>query len=114
MYIDDYSFGKIVIDGKSYFKDVIIFPDFVFSPWIREEGHLLLKKDLKKIAEKRPETLIIGTGFSGLMKVPEETLIFLKEKEINPIIFKTENACREFNRLTKNEKSVTGAFHLTC
>ena len=42
MRIDRYAFGNIVIDGKAYTKDVIIFPDRVYSPWWRKDGHFLI------------------------------------------------------------------------
>lgn len=33
MKIDHYSFGKIIINGKTYPSDVIIYPDSVDSSW---------------------------------------------------------------------------------
>jgi len=44
--IEHYEFGHIVIRGKSYSSDVIIYPDHVDSDWWREEGHRLSPVDL--------------------------------------------------------------------
>ena len=46
--IDSYSFGEIVINGKRYTSDVIIFSDSVDDNWWRKSGHLLHKDDLKE------------------------------------------------------------------
>jgi len=39
--IEHYSFGRIVIDGKEYTKDLIIYPDKIRANWWRKEGHKL-------------------------------------------------------------------------
>lgn len=113
MHIDNYAFGKMVIDGRPYTSDVIVYPDRVDSPWWRKEGHLLQKADLKGIIAAAPETLVIGTGFSGVMKVPEQTVNFLNSKGITVFIEKTGRAVELFNEKRSGGK-VIGAFHLTC
>ena len=52
MKIDSYSFGRIVINGKTYTSDVIIFPDKVDASWWRKEGHLLQLADGKSAARE--------------------------------------------------------------
>ncbi len=111
--IDSYKFGQIVIDGKKYDSDLIIYPDNVDYKWWREEGHLLQKKDLLKVNEYKPEILIIGTGNPGLMKVTEETKNYFESKGISLIIEKTEDACKTYNKL-KDNKKIIAALHLTC
>ncbi len=63
----------IVVNGKKYYSDVIVYPDKVSSQWWREEGHLLVPEDLEKVIEAKPEILIVGTGNLGMMKVPSST-----------------------------------------
>jgi hypothetical protein len=111
--IDSYSFGNIVIDGKTYTSDVILYPDKVDEGWWRKEGHLLLKEDLMEIIHHHPDVLIVGTGAYDLMKVPDETKQFLKAKEIELIAEDTEKACKTYNNM-KDKRSVIAAFHLTC
>ena len=111
--IDSYSFGRIVIDGKEYTKDVIIFPDKVKANWWRKEGHELNPEDLEDVINENPELLIVGTGASGLMKVKPETEELLKRKGIKLIALPTEQACKLFNEKSKTMK-VVAALHLTC
>ena len=113
MQIDHYSFGTIVIDGNTYTSDVIVYPDRVDSSWWRQEGHVLQKADLKDILAAKPDILIVGTGNSGLMNVPEGTLKFLESQNITVHIEKTGRAVELFNNQPSGKK-VIGAFHLTC
>lgn len=47
--IDSYQFGKIIIDGKIYTSDIIIYPDRVEAGWWRREGHALHRDDISGI-----------------------------------------------------------------
>ncbi len=66
MKIDTYSFGKIVIDGRTYTSDVIIYPDHVDASWWRKEGHYLRPVDLTDVVKAKPAVLIIGTETQAL------------------------------------------------
>jgi len=111
--IDSYSFGKIVIDGKVFTSDVIIYPDKVNDSWWRKIGHLLQKEDLTEIINYNPEVLIVGTGDNGLMKIPNDTKQFLESKKIKLISEETKKACDIYNKL-KGKKGIVAALHLTC
>ena len=111
--IEKYEFGRIKIGDAEYTRDVIIHKGRVYADWWRKEGHNLVPEDLEIILKDPPSILIIGTGYSGLMKVPKETIKFLEDKGIKIIIERTANACRRFNELSKRE-DVSAALHLTC
>lgn len=111
--IDSYKFGQMVIDGKKYTKDLIIYPDKVKSSWWREKGHLLALDDIKDVLIENPEILIIGTGAMGLMKVTDEVKKYAKDKGIKLIVQKSKKAAQTFNQ-KQSEGRVFGAFHLTC
>ncbi len=112
--IDSYSFGSIVVEGKRYTHDIIVFPGKVKEEWWRKEGHSLSLEDLEEVIEFSPEILVVGTGYFGVMKVPEEVKEALERKGISVIVEKTKQAVETFNRLLKEGKKVVGAFHLTC
>ena len=46
--IEEYSFGQILISGKKYNSDLIIFADHIYDNWWRKEGlkkkQIMLKK----------------------------------------------------------------------
>lgn len=105
-----------MIDGKRYTSDVIIYPDIVRDDWWRKEGHRLYMDDLKEVLNAEPEleVLVVGTGYSGLMKVSDKVKEELKSKRIALVVQPTKQACQSFNELLESEKRVVAAFHLTC
>ena len=89
MHIDNYSFGRIIINNKTYSSDVIVYPNRVDPSWWRKEGHYLNKEDLSKVVMAKPDIVIIGTGQSGVMEVPKSTVVFLESHGIKVYIEKT-------------------------
>jgi hypothetical protein len=113
MMIDSYEFGRIVIDGKTYTSDVIIYPDRVKSDWWRREGHQLCIDDLEDVLDSRPDLVVVGTGNPGMMRVLPKVEKLIKFKEIELIIQSTQEACLTYNRLFSARK-VVAMLHLTC
>lgn len=102
-----------MIDGRVYNRDVIVSHDNVKDGWWRKEGHRLSLEDLNEVFEAKPEVLVIGTGYVGLMTVPQEVMDHMKSRNIELIVENTRQACKTYNRLCKSRKTVA-AFHLTC
>jgi len=114
MLIEKYSFGSINIEGTIYKKDVIIFPERVYSPWWREKGHSLSINDLNEVISYNPEILIIGTGAYGVMDVPDSSIEFLRDKGIEVRVSNTKDAVNLFNKEIEIGKNVVACLHLTC
>ena len=114
--IDSYEFFRIVVNGRRHTSDVIIFLDRVIDGWWRREGHRLYIDDLTKVlnAELKPELLIVGTGYLGLMKVSNELEEALMARRMEFMAQRTKQACRTFNDLLKSGLRVVAALHLTC
>ena len=111
--IESYSFGRIIINGRHYSSDVIIYPDRVDGSWWRAKGHNLCMDDIKEILEYKPEVLIIGKGKSGMMKVPDEVQNAVKKLGIELITANTKEAVERYNSIA-GEKKTVAALHLTC
>lgn len=116
MKIEEYSFGRIVIDGKVYTKDVKIIKGKIIPEWWRESGHLLQYQDIEDVVAARPHTLIVGTGASGRLKVDPELPNVLGEMGIRLETIPSGLAMERFNELIElyGAEKVAGAFHLTC
>jgi len=119
--INEYKFGSITIDGKTYNHDVEVRWTGEVLKWWRKEGHVFDVEDVERTVKQNPETIILGTGAYGLCEVTEECQNFLKEKGISLIIDKTEEAVKTFNIILEESKpegerqnKVIGLFHLTC
>jgi len=115
MNIKEYSFGKIKIDDSVYTKDLVISNSRIYPNWWRKEGHNLYVEDIEEFIEKeKPQVIVIGTGYYGVMKIDNKTIEYLHEKKIRVYIEKTKNAVDIFNELIKRKEKVLGFFHLTC
>jgi len=111
--IDSYQFGQIVISGRKYSSDVIIFPDRVQDAWHRGKSHQLSLKDIAEVIAENPEVLIVGTGTACLVKVLPEVKQEVEARGIKLIAEPTDKACKTYNRLSSSQKAVA-ALHLTC
>ncbi|KPJ52894.1 hypothetical protein AMJ39_06565 [candidate division TA06 bacterium DG_24] len=113
MHIDSYRFGRIVIDGRPFTADVIVYPDRVQGSWWRKEGHSLDMGDLEDVFDAAPQVLIVGTGANGIMRVPPEVASAIEVRGIKLIVERTDRACELFNEMSQGQM-VVAALHLTC
>ena len=112
--IESYEFGEMIIDGKRYTSDLIVYPNRVDDSWWRRTSHELGVEDLVgDIMKERPDTVVIGKGYYGYMRVLPETKSLFEVKGIKIIEQDTGKAFKTLNELSKKEK-VIGLFHLTC
>ena len=111
MHIDQYEFGRIVIDGKTYSQDVIIFPESIQDSWWRKSGHDLIEEDLEEVFAVTPPRLVVGTGAYGIMSVSDEVRERCEEADIELVVQKTADAVRTFN---ESPAGTVAALHLTC
>lgn len=112
--IEEYRFGFIAIDGKTYNCDVEVRWTGEALKWQRLESHVIGARDVKRAIEQNPETIIIGNGESGVARVTEKAKKFIKEKGVELIVDLTEEAVKTFNIKEGKQQRVIGLFHLTC
>jgi len=119
--IQEYRFGSIIIDGKTYNYDVEVRWTGEILSWWRQESHIIDVGDVERAVGQKPEIIVIGTGESGMAKVTEEAQKFIKENRIELIIDKTEEATKTFNIIKEEseeeegeQRKIIGLFHLTC
>ena len=111
--IDSYQFGEIVINGKKYSSDVLIFPDRVINNWWRKTGHELCLEDITEVLKEKLDVLVVGTGASGLMKVLPEVEEIARAQGIKLMVETTDKACDTYNQLGHSQRPVA-ALHITC
>jgi hypothetical protein len=111
--IDSYNFGQVIVNGKRYTSDIIIFPDRVKDNWRRKMAHQLCLGDIAEVMTESPEVLVVGTGASGLMKVLPEVKQSIDAQGIKLIVEATGKACPTYNQFCHSQK-VIAALHLTC
>lgn len=112
--IEHISFGQIIINGTKYDSDVLIYPDeTVTGSWWRKEGHKLSIVDIQSLLDAGPNTIIAGTGMSGMMKPEKELFNYLEKEGIEFIALENKKAVEQYNNLFHKNK-IAACFHLTC
>jgi hypothetical protein len=110
--VEDYRFGRLVVDGQEHTKDVIVLPDRVVGNWWRRDGHSLVIEDLDEVLDELPERLIVGCGAYGRLHPEPDALTALKQRGIEVEVLETEDAVRRYGEL--DERDTAAALHLTC
>jgi hypothetical protein len=110
--IEEYRFGRIVVDGEEQTRDVIVLPDRIVRNWWRADGHKLVMRDLDDVLEELPEHLLVGTGAYGQLRPEPETLEQLRERGIEVEALPTAEAVRRYGEL--DPRRTAAALHLTC
>ena len=110
--IDQYEFGRIVVDGRQETRDLIILPDRVVRNWWRQDGHALALDDLVEVLDELPLRLVVGTGASGRMRPDPKAIRQLQERGVTVEALPTGQAVRRFAEL--DPAGTAAALHLTC
>jgi hypothetical protein len=116
MRVDEFRFGRVRIDGRTYEHDVIITGNTVrkrkkkrSKPYRQQFGHTPLS-----LAEEIPwdcRQLIIGTGAHGGLPVMDEVKEQARIRQITLTILPTPMAIKEFNRSSDDTHAI---LHVTC
>jgi len=113
MLIADYRFGEIEIGSGKYRQDIIIHADKV-EPWLCSDHHDPNLADFAEVLQEKPDILLIGSGYSELMKVRKSVKQALEKEIPKVLIFNTRKASRVYNKLAAKNKNMIACFHLTC
>lgn len=119
--IEEYKFGSITIDKKTYHQDVEVYWSGEVLKWWRVKSHTIDTADTERAVGQNPDTIIIGTGQAGMARVTQRCQNSIEQKGIKLIIDKTEQSVKTFNiilaesqREEGKQEKVIGLFHLTC
>jgi hypothetical protein len=110
--LEDYSFGRLTVDGSEQRRDVIVLPERVVTDWWRRDGHGLVIEDLHEVLDELPERLIVGNGAHGRLEPHPAVIDELRRRGVEVEVLQTGEAVRRYNQL--DERRVAAALHLTC
>lgn len=119
--IEEYHFGSIRIDGKTYNRDVEVRWTGQVLDWQRQNSHNIDEDAVKRAVEQKPDVIVIGTGESGLAQVTEGAKLLIAEQGAKLIIDIAGEAIKTFNIIQQEsieeqgeQTKIIGLFHLTC
>jgi hypothetical protein len=114
MIVDEYSFGRIVIDGKEYTKDIVIHDGTIEKRDKKKSKHLKSQYGHTPLTpeENIPwnhKRLIVGTGAYGKLPVVRGVKDEARKKMVKLEIMPTKKALTHLNDADTNM-----ILHLTC
>ncbi len=112
MRLGKYHFGRVEVDGVPYEHDLEILLREVRA-WHRKEGHKVHPEDLAAVLAEAPQVLIVGTGYTGLLRITPEAERLVRDRGIELDVLKTGEAVEAYNELAPKTK-VCALLHLTC
>ncbi|MEM7822858.1 MAG: MTH938/NDUFAF3 family protein [Candidatus Aenigmatarchaeota archaeon] len=110
--IDSTSFGEITIDGKTYDSDMIVWWDGKVE--YREKSHVFGLDEYARIATRRPECIIIGTGQMGIVRIEQQVFDMAREQGIEIYVETSPKAIKIFNAFVNSGKKTVAVIHVTC
>jgi len=116
--IDKLSFGSVVIDGKKYSRDVLIFADGTVKKrkggFLMFGSHNIKKEEIEELARGEPEIIIIGTGTQGKARLASEVEDWAKGENLSLVVQPSYEATAKLNEYTEQKKKVAALIHITC
>jgi hypothetical protein len=110
--LEEYTFGRIVVDGEEQTRDLIVLPDRVVTNWWRREGHSLAMEDFEEVLDELPEHLVLGCGHDSRLRPPAAVIEELRARGVAVEALPTAEAVRRYGEL--DERRTAAALHLTC
>jgi hypothetical protein len=116
--IDDVRFGSVVVGGSQMPHDIYIRADGKVArrkkkPARKKYGtsHVLDRAELEKVCKGQPQTLIIGTGHQGMLRLADDAREYLDSLRIQWRALRTPEAVKAFNE-ARGRKALL--LHVTC
>jgi hypothetical protein len=117
--IDELIFGSIVVAGKKYRRDILIFTDGTVRK--REGGFLMFgsheikQRELEDLSRGQPETIVVGTGTDSAAHVAPEAGSWAKGKNLSLLLVQLSyDAVAKVSELVEQKKRVAALIHITC
>jgi hypothetical protein len=112
--IEEYAFGRITVDGRTYHSDIKIYPDGIKIDWWRKSGHKLRPDDLPELRNQKLDHFVIGCGFAGRLAVTGAARRLFDDLDLSWSALPTGQAVEEYNRRLADGERVGVVLHLTC
>jgi hypothetical protein len=110
--LENYSFGRVLVDGGEETRDLIVLPSRIVRNWWRRDGHALVLEDLNEVLDELPPCLVVGTGAHGRLEPDAQLPAQLGERGIDVEVLPTAEAVHRYGEL--DPAATAAALHLTC
>jgi len=115
--VEELSWGRVVLDDGSQFKDAKLFPGGARA-WDWGEtgtGHRpgIQLADVAELLDRGAEVVVLTRGVLGRLGVRADTLQALESRGIEVVVARTPEAVETYNQL-RESRPVGALIHSTC
>jgi len=118
--IDELTFGSIVVEGRKYRREVLIFADGTVKK--RKGGFLMFgrheikKRELEELSQGQPETIIVGhRNQRRCPYIAPDVENWANGKNLSLLVQPSYEAVARVNELVEQKKKVAAILiHITC
>ena len=103
--------GWVRVNSDEYRENVVVTPEGVTTGWAPAGFAALAEDDFRALLVQRPEVVLLGTGIRQLFPEPR-LLRALIDARVGVEVMDTRAACRTYNILVAEGRSVTAALIL--
>ena len=106
--VRSYGPGQLRIDERTYSTSLIVTATAIIAPWRPTMAQALTEADLEPLLGLAPAVVLLGTG--ARQRFPDvQVLRILHEQRIGVEVTDTSAACRTYNVLVTEGRSVAAA-----
>jgi hypothetical protein len=115
--IEEFRFGTIVVDGRTYTRDILILPDGTVK--LREDvflnfvNHIVKQNEIIELLKANPELIVVGTGTDAKVKLSFNVERLIAESKVDLIALPSPQAIERYNQLVDKGKQVAALIHIT-
>ena len=120
--IHSYNVGEVVVNDKRLTRSLIIMPERLLHDWVPQTIDQLQLEHTRMVTELDPEIILLGTGkslqfpsaeiISALARAHDVDFLSGHSKQIGVEIMDTAAACRTYNILSAEGRSVAAALFM--
>lgn len=115
--VSSFRWGQIVVSADRTFKDVRLFPGGA-EEWdwgktgTRHDPGIQIA-DVEDLLATNPDIVILSRGVDLVLRVPQQTIDFVRGHVREVLVLQSEEAIGEYNKRIRNER-VVALVHSTC
>jgi hypothetical protein len=116
--IDELTFGSLVVEGKKYRRDILVFADGTVRKrkggFLMFGSHGIKRRELEELSQGQPEMIIVGTGTDGAAHIAPEAESWAKANNVGLLVQPSYDAVARINESAEQKKKVAALIHVTC
>lgn len=107
------SFGRVKYKDQTFDCDIWVDVSGNAHKRTVSDHHFLTADELRKYLTSDTTAIVVGTGQAGVMKIADDAMALIEEKQLELHRYETPEAIKEYNKVAPTRKTIA-IIHVTC